>query len=190
MSKITEQARVIVIKNNEIRRGTVGTLFEGLGVAIVNFDDGNVEKVRLSELGIEPVAEPTEEAQEANKDRVEGCKVITKKEFMDAVNFVTTPEEMLGDKVGEVDPMSVMIKGMSVMIVGMNISEKLFKDKEEIEITKEQLSEVIKENTCPTEISKSIDGKMSVSDVFPIAILSALVLLKLVKILFGDSEND
>lgn len=190
MSKITEQARVIVIENNEIRRGTVGTLFEGLGIAIVNFDDGNVEKVRLSELGIESVVEQTEEVQGPNNDRVEGAKVITKKEYMDALEFVTSPEGMLGDKVGEIDHISIMIKGMSIMILGMNIGDQLFQDKEEIEITKDQLSDVIKEKTCPTEISKSIDGKMSVSDVFPIAILSALVLLKLVKILFGDSEND
>jgi hypothetical protein len=77
MSKITEQARVIIIENNEIRRGTVGKVFEGLGVAIVNFDDGNVEKIGLNALAIEPVVEQVEEVQEPTESE---DKEITIKE--------------------------------------------------------------------------------------------------------------
>lgn len=190
MSRITEGTRVVVIENGELKRGVVKNTYDFSDTVIVQFDDGTTKKENAWDVAIESVAEPTENVQEPNNDRVEGAKVITKKEYMDALNFVTSPEGMLGDKVGEIDPMSVMIKGMSVMLVGMRISEKLFQDKEEIEITKDHLSDVIKEKTCPTEISNSIDGKMSVSQVLPISLLSALVLMKLINIFFDDSEND
>lgn len=190
MSKFKTDMRVVVIdENNEVRKGVINTVYEDIEIAIVKFDDGNVEKVHFSYLGIEPDTK-VQENQAFKTESQEGAKIISKDRFIEAVQYVTSPEGMLGDKVGEIDPMSVMIKGMAVMLVGMRISEKLFQDKEEIEITKDQLSDVIEENTCPTEISKSIDGKMSVSQVLPISLLSALVLMKLINIFFDDSEND
>lgn len=117
MSKITEQARVIVIENHEIRRGTVGTLFEGLGLAIVNFDDGNVEKVRLSELGIEPVAEPTEKDQEPTEPVEKSEITITPKEFR--ITSVDLIVEMTKD---------IPLVGLALTAFASELHKKLFRN--------------------------------------------------------------
>lgn len=189
MSKFNENMRVVVIdEHNQVRKGVINTVYESMEVAIVKFDDGNVEKVHFSYLGIDPETK-VQEKQAVKAESQEGAKVITRDKFFEALSFVTSPEGMLGDQADEVNPINLMIKGMTVMCVGMRISEKLFQDKEEIELTKDKLKEIIKDNCNPKEVAESTGGKMSVADVFPISMLSALVLMKLVKILFDEGDN-
>ena len=189
MSKFNKDMRVVVIdEHNQVRKGVIVNVHDILEIAIVKFDDGNVEKVSFDYLGIEP--ETKSQGNQAVKvESQEGAKVITKDQFIEALNFVTTPEGMLGDQADEIDPITLMIKGMTVMCVGMRMSEKLFQDKEEIELTKDKLKDIIKDNCNPKEVAQSTGGKMSVADVFPISMLSALVLMKLVKILFSEGDN-
>lgn len=191
MSKFRMGTKVVVIgENNEIRKGTVKSVCEEISVAIVNMDDGNVEKVHFSHMGIEPETK-AQENQAVKTESQEGVKIITKAQFIEAVQYVTSPENILNGKaIEEIDPMSLMLKSMAVMCVGMNMVEKLYQDKDEIELTKDQLKDLIAENTNPIEVAKNIDNKMSVSQVFPISLLSALILIDIVKILFDDSEND
>lgn len=190
MSKFRTGLRVVVIgENHEIRKGTVKSVCEEISVAIVNMDDGNVEKVHFSHMGIEPETK-AQKNQAVKTESQEGAKVITKAQFIEAVHYVTSPEGMLGDKAGEIDPMTLMIKSLAVVCVGMNMVEKLYQDKEEIEITEDQLKDAIRDNTNPVEVAKTTDGKMSISQVLPISLLSVLVLLKLIDILFDDSKND
>lgn len=188
MSKFSEGTRVVVIEDNEVKRGTIKSTYSALEIAVIEFDDGEVEKVGFDQLGIEPETK-VQKNREVKTESQEGAKVITEDQFIEAVNYVTSPKGMLGDKVDEVDPSSVMIKGVVIKIIGMRIGKKLFQDKEEIEITKDQLEEVIKENTDPNELSKMIDNKMSMVRLLPISLLSALVLPELVHILFDDSEK-
>ena len=194
MSKVKYGLNVNVIgENNQILKGVVKTAYDEVNMALVEFEDGNIEKVPYKLIGIDALStnDNQERVEPKEPEKIQdGAKVITKDRFIEVVNYVTSPKGMLGDKVGEVNPMSAMIKGMGVMIVGMRISDKLFEDKEEIEITKDQLKEVITENTMPTALVNSIDGKMSVSQVIPISLLSALLLLKVVMILFDESENE
>lgn len=196
MSKFREDMRVVVIgEDNEIRKGTIKNVHDDIETAIVNMDDGNVEKVKFANMGIvKEENQSVEETPEVKAEVQEGAKVITKDQFIEALSDVTSPEGMLEgipkDKADEVDPLSLMMKGMTVMIVGTEILEKLYQDKEEIEITKDQLHDVIKDCTNPVEVAKSTGGKMSVEKVLPISLLSVLVLTKLVKIFFDDSEND
>jgi hypothetical protein len=191
MSKFKTDMRVVVIdENNEVRKGVINTVYEDMEIAIVKFDDGNVEKVHFSYLGIEPDTK-VQENQAFKTESQEGAKIISKDRFIEAVQYVTSPENILhGKAIENIDPMSLMIKGMAVMCVGMNMVEKLYQDKEEIELTKDQLKDFIAENTNPIEVAKNIDNKMSVSQVLPISILSALILIGIIEILFDDSEND
>ena len=188
MSKFTEGTRVVV-NNFGIRYGVIDRLYNDLKIAIVKFDDGNVEKVHFSDLDIEPETK-VQEKQEVKAESQEGAKVITKDQFMEALDYVTSPEGMLGDKVVEIDPMSLMLKSMAISIVGLTIKDTLFQDKEEIEITKEQLKDVITEKTNPVEVLKTVDNKMTIGQIFPIAMLSMLVLSKLTRVLFDEGEND
>lgn len=186
--------RVLTIIDSKMYKGTIKRLHLDLPrpVAIIDLDDGRKVKAYITDIIPEPkeVKEEPEKVQEEKTESQDGAKVITKDQFIEAVHHVTSPEGMLGDKVGEIDPMNVVIKGMTVFIVGMRISEKLFQDKEEIEITKDQLKDAIKENSDPVEIAKTTGDKMSISQVLPISMLSMLVLHKLIAIFFDDSKND
>lgn len=192
MNKFKVGVRVIVIGDNqEVRKGVIQSLFEEMRLSIVKFDNGDVEKVRFDNMCIDPETKAQDEKapEPVKNESREGVKVITKTQFTDILMSITTPEGMLGDKVNEVDPMSLMLKSMAVIVVGRNISNELFQDKEEIEITRDQLREVIKENCKPSALVKSVDGKMSLIDVMPIALLSGAVLSEIIFILFDDFEK-
>ena len=84
MSKIKENMKVIVIgENNKIENGTVKTVYEKLGTAIVELDDGYIIKVRLIDLGIPETSEPVEDIKEEPKrEPVEKSEItITPEEF-------------------------------------------------------------------------------------------------------------
>lgn len=202
MSKFREDMRVTVTTaDNELKKGTIKNVYDDIETAIVKFDDGQTCKVPFSQIVvcIEPNCQEMpesdiQETPEVKTEVQEGAKVITRDQFDEALGYLTSPEGMLDgipkDKADEVDSLSLMLKGMTIMIVGSEIAEKLYQDKEEIEITKDQLREVITDGTNLEAIAKSINNEMSVTKVLPIALLSMLVLLKLVKIFFDDSEND
>lgn len=81
MGKIKEGARVVVVEeNNEIKRGVVRDVFDELATAIVDLDDGSVEKVSFYRMGIEPETKATEEKP---TEPVEKSEVtITPADFM------------------------------------------------------------------------------------------------------------
>lgn len=192
MNKFKVGVRVIVIGDNqEVRKGIIQSLFEEMRLSIVKFDNGNVEKVRFDNMYIDPETKAQDEKapEPVKNESREGVKVITRTQFTNILMSITTPEGMLGDKVNEVNPMSLMLKSMAVMAVGTNICNELFQDKEEIEITRDQLIEVIMKNCKPSALVKSVDGKMSLIEIMPIALLSGTVLSKIVFILFDDFEK-
>lgn len=77
--KITIGDRVITIKNNQIRKGTVTKIYDlDPIIYIVEFDDGNVEKVCHNEIALEPETE----TQEEDLEPVEKSEItITPDEF-------------------------------------------------------------------------------------------------------------
>lgn len=186
MSKFKENMVVGLNVDGEIQRGVIKTLYHDLGIAIVEMENGDTKKVRLDGLIVLDENEPVEEVE---SESIEGAKVITKDQFIEAIHVLVSPEEML-KIMSNVDPSKVMIRGLSVLCVGLNMTDKLFQDKEEIEITKDQLFEAISENTKPSAIVDSVDGKMTVSQVLPISLTSGLVLMRLLHILFDEKEND
>lgn len=189
--------RVLTIIDSKMYKGTIERLHLDLPrpVAIIDLDDGTKGKFYITNIIPEPkeskeVKEEPEKVQEEKTESQDGAKVITREAFNNAVNYVTSSEGMLDGKDIDLDPFSLMIIGMTVMIVGMKIGDDLYQDKKEIEITKDQLKDVIKEKTNPRKVAEYVDNKMSIVDVFPISMLSALLLLKAVYILFDDSKND
>lgn len=63
MSKFKPGFRVVVIDGDthEIRKGVINATYEEVEIAIVKFDDGNVEKVGFDYLSIEPETKVQEE---------------------------------------------------------------------------------------------------------------------------------
>lgn len=79
MSKFNVGMRVVVIENNVVRKGVIRTLYESLEMAIVEYDDGNVEKVHFSYLGIE--SETNDQEEETTEPLEKSEITITPDEF-------------------------------------------------------------------------------------------------------------
>lgn len=76
MSKITEGTRVVVIEDGELKKGVVTNVYHFSDIAIVAFDDESYSKVPLSQLAIEPVAEP-----DKNQEPTEPSEPVEKSEI-------------------------------------------------------------------------------------------------------------
>ena len=98
MSDFKTGTRVNVINwcSNEIKKGVINTVFEDIEIAIVQFDDGNVEKVYFSSLSIDQATEA--KAQEEPTEPVEKSGItITPDEFRKiAVDVITKESEKGG----------------------------------------------------------------------------------------------
>ena len=83
MSKFKPGVRVAVIDSDthEIRKGVIDNVYETLEVAIVKFDDGNVEKVGFDYLSIESETKIQEEKPTESEEKSE--ITITPEEFME-----------------------------------------------------------------------------------------------------------
>lgn len=104
MSKFTVGTRVGVIDadTNEIRKGVINAVYPDIEIAIVNFDDGNVEKVSFDYLGIEPdnkaqEEKPTEPVEKSEITITPGeFKKIASKVVMKNVKKMDEGGEWLG----------------------------------------------------------------------------------------------
>lgn len=100
MSKFKPGFRVVVIDGDthEIRKGVINATYEEVEIAIVKFDDGNVEKVSFDCLGIEP--EPTVQEEKPTEPVEKSEITITPDEFrnvsMNVVEEMTKDQPMVG----------------------------------------------------------------------------------------------
>ena len=80
---------VVTIKDGEIRKGVVYKTFDQYPMMIVEFEDGSIEKVAVSQVAPEPKAEPTPEAEDQVKEErgpVEDSAItITPEKFLEVV---------------------------------------------------------------------------------------------------------
>lgn len=195
MNKFTEGTRVIVIgDDNEIRKGSIQRAYEMVGVAVVKFEDGEVEKVKFNRLGIEKTETVKESEIPEDKQRAteisEEIKYISKKDFTDALMYVTSPEGMPEEVKKEVNANSLLLGNMAVMCSGLSLIKKLYENNEILSITKEQLKQAIDEHCTPTSLSETVNGEMDPGQLLGISCLSLITLRRMIPILFGESEND
>ena len=121
MSKFEKGVRVVVIDadTREIRKGVINASYEDLEIAIVKFDDGNVEKVAFNYLGIEP---ETKVQEEKPTEPVEKSEItITPDEFKKiASKVVMRNVEKMGEGGGLI--------GLSFTIFSAELHRALFFD--------------------------------------------------------------
>lgn len=120
MSKFKTGMRVVVIdENNEVRKGVINTVYEDMEIAIVKFDDGNVEKVHFSYLGIEP---ETKDQEEKPTEPVEKSEItITPDEFKKIASKVVMKNvEKMGEGGG--------LLGLTFTIFAVELHRALFFD--------------------------------------------------------------
>lgn len=102
MSKFNKDMRVVVIdEHNYVRKGVIDKVFDSMDIAIVKFDDGNVEKVHFSYLGIEPETKAQGEPKKTNEPIEKSEITITPEEFQKiAVGVVRDITEKSGPALG------------------------------------------------------------------------------------------
>ena len=117
MCKFKPGVRVIVIdEDHEIRRGVINAVYPDIKLAIVKFDDGNVEKVGFNYLGIESDNKAQEEKP---TEPVEKSEItITPDEFK------KTGTKVMSEFIKKHDPMLGMFAGVIIA----EIHKKLFFD--------------------------------------------------------------
>lgn len=76
MSKFTEGTRVVVI-DNRIRKGVIDHLYDDLEIAIVKFEDGEVDKVRYRYITVDVENQEEETTEPLEKSEI----TITPDEF-------------------------------------------------------------------------------------------------------------
>lgn len=177
-----------VIHKETKKIGTIVRAYNDLEVAIVNFEaEDIVDKVTYDRLGVWVDVNANEDKGNSEP----GSKVITIEEFLEAVDFVCQPENMLSGKVHDrVDDKEKLIAiGFQTMMFGMIISREIYGDSHEIEVTREKLDALIVDNCTPTKLSKLINQPID-GQLFVTAMLQTIVLKEIVPYFFGKADND
>lgn len=90
--------RVVMIENHELRRGVIRKIYDDIPtpVLMVEFDDGEIEKVYPGDVALEPKAEVKEEKKPVEKSEI----TITPEEFreisIDTVMKFTNNDTIVG----------------------------------------------------------------------------------------------
>ena len=81
MSKFKEGTRVLAIVDSEMKRGVISSFYDVLGVAVVQFDDNSVGKVKISDLAISHEEERRQEPEKPTEPVEKSEITITPDEF-------------------------------------------------------------------------------------------------------------
>lgn len=102
MSKFEIDQKVLVVEDNELKPGTIRSLYETLGIAIVDFGEAEYKKVKIDNIAIEHESEKDAESNEP----IERAEItITPNEFKEIASKVASevmltmnkPIEVIGD---------------------------------------------------------------------------------------------
>lgn len=118
MSKLKEGVRVVVIdrNTNEIKKGVIDKAYFEMEIAIVKFDDGNVEKVPYEHLHIEPENDVQETTEPVEKSEI----TITPEEFRNISSHVIEEiTDKLEDKSGVI--------GLTMIVFASELNNALFR---------------------------------------------------------------
>lgn len=122
MSKLKEGVRVIVFDRdtNEIKKGVIDKAYFEMEIAIVKFDDGNVEKVPYEHLHIEPENDVQETTEPVEKSEI----TITPEEFRNISSHVIEEiTDKLEDKSGVI--------GLTMIVFASELHNALFRSEVE-----------------------------------------------------------
>jgi hypothetical protein len=134
MTKIKEGLNVIVIGNdNQVRKGIVKKAYDFMKTAIVEFEDGFLEKVPVAKIGVDPfpttnnnapVEEPKEPDKSSEFELREKLEItITKDQLFKASSEITV--EMMDD-----NPLVIPIISKFIVLLGLKLFTNLDELKE------------------------------------------------------------
>ena len=193
MSKFNPNDRVIVIDEDEnVTKGEIQTDYESLGIAIVKLDDGSIKKVNYRNIYRDP--EPTSKAVEdvadepdEEKKLPEGAKVISKEQFIDAIYRV---EDYKLDREHDdlLDDILCKVRLLSAVKRSVALAGDIFKTKNEVILTADELALLIWENCNPRVIVEESRNRLSIADALEVGGSGVTFLHEVLTILFklGD----
>lgn len=178
---IHENATVRVIDGSKkFETGKVAHVYDALGIAIVQFENGDLGKVALASLvEIEP-----QENREIKSEIPEGAKKISRADFDAAVDEATV--SVIGGNYR--NPEAGLVGALVGSIVGRDAGDKIFKDQDVVVITEEDLVVALWDACNPKCVSASVDNRHSIVDCLDVSVAAILSLRKIGRILFG-AEN-
>lgn len=179
------KADMKVIHKETKQIGTIERVYNDLEVAIVNFENG-IEKVTFDRLGIWVDVNATKD------ESVPGKKIITKDDFVKAVDFVCQPENMLdgraGKKIDDEEKLSRL--GFQCLLFGFIMVGEIYGESEEIEVTREELEHLIIENCSPAKLGELTNNQgENNGQLFMTSIAQMIVLKEIVPYFFGRIEK-
>lgn len=89
MSKFEIDQKVLVVEDNELKPGTIRSLYETLGIAIVDFGEAEYKKVNIDKIAI---VHENEKNAESNEPIERAEITITPNEFMEIATSVLAKE--------------------------------------------------------------------------------------------------
>ena len=179
--KVGDKVKVAINNYGVGVNGETGIIVNMIdNIAIVNLDNNVTAKVRVSDL---IKIDQNHDKQESKPEIPEGVRVITKKEFIDALVRVTSPENLPGGMDAE-NPMRNVVGSMVGMIVGKGIVSALFDERNAVTLTKDKLANILWLG-CSPKHTRSFR-----SDDFLIPIAAIMSLHKLLEIFFPSGSEE
>lgn len=177
--KLRPGDRVIFIMNGLIHKGTLERIYEFNSLMIIKLENGALEKVSAEFVALDTLTE-TEPPLAKEEPRL-----INKADFVKTLYKVASPDGMLGERFGEVDPEAFLDNSITVLLVGLDLVEAVFKANAETKIERCGLIGEIVQCTTPKALSKHIGS----GDTESVSKFCRLVFNKLVKEFF-EATND
>lgn len=159
--------------------GTVKSVYNSLGMAVVKFDEG-VAKVPLSCL----VKIKSQENAEPKTEIPEGAKKISRADFEVAL---IDSSQYMASRVSS-HPLTAVIGSSIGTIVGANIADKIFKDQDVVVMTEDQFVAELWVNCNPKAVGEMIGNLMNLGNNMDVAIAAIMNLRKIPGILF-EADN-
>lgn len=174
-----------VLARFEGKTGTVERIYPELipPIAIVKFEEDETVRFDVSvKVPVENLAKV-----ELETEIREGAKMISRDEFKKAIEKVAHLDNIFTGEFS--DPMSSFIKGITTMVVGDFVRDAIFKDKDVVYMTEDELVSEIWSACNPVTLSENVKKGMPASKCMHVSITAMIGLETVVEILFGRSND-
>lgn len=159
--------------------GKVIRIYESVGIALVQMDNGDLGKVYLAEL-----VEIRPQEAEPKTEIPEGAKKISRASFDEAIKEATFSVADVGR-----NPMVGLMGAMTGVVVGQDVGDKIFKGQDVVVMTEEDFVVALWDGCNPKNVSASVGNLHSVTKCLDVSVAAILSLRKIARILFGADNG-
>lgn len=186
---LSQGIRVVIIEDYKLKKGIIKTLYDECNVAIVELDNSQVLKVPFDRIAIDEDPKREIKQEDLKAEDIKSTRVITKDEYKKALDLITDVNKITEKAKGK-DSTAIYMLGLNAYVVGMLIHDTVYADTDTIEVSREELTKIILDNTTPTILSNSIDNNIPAEELTNVSLSALVILMSLVKYFFDEAEND